>query len=151
VFVVGPDCASPAPRSFKTLVVALDGTDAAEASLGLAAAWAHSLRLGVTVVQVLEPSRPLAGLPPGDVLEAGYIESMAHGLRNQGIDSSWEVLHAGRRHVVDALVEYLSGQEGAVLVLTPTTKPGDAPVLGRVTRRALYHSPVPVLVARAYL
>lgn len=152
VFVVGPDCADAALTGFHTLIVALDGTKEAEAAIPLSLEWAKHFGLAVTLVQVLEPQKRAlpAGIEPmgSDVMEAAYLESTAHHFRSQDTEVSWEVLHGTHRHVVDALVEYASSQPGAVLVVTPTVKPGHAPVLGRVSRRVLYHSPVPVLLAR---
>lgn len=145
VLVVGPEV-SPGRALSGRVVACLDGSPAADLTLGPAAQWAAALGLPLWLVSVVDPAvaTPEA-LAAGDVVESGHLASLAE--RIGGVEG-WDVLH--RDDPAEALAELDGRAEVAVLVMATHGRTGwDRLRLGSVTVGTVRRSPVPVLVVPA--
>jgi PDZ domain-containing protein len=148
--VVGPRCDAAPTVDVGPVLVGLDGSPRAEAALGPAAAWAGVLGLDVWLLYALSLAdtaalRPSSG--PADVLQNSYLSRTVAGLGGAGAVAGWEVLHGAP---AAALVDHARHTGAHVLVLNSHgAATADRALLGRVPRRVLAESPVPVLLTRA--
>jgi nucleotide-binding universal stress UspA family protein len=136
VLLVGPWTLVP-PRVDR-VVACVDGTTVAEDAAGSAAAFAN--RLGAEL-RLLEVQAPRPG--GGQALETLYLHKLATRL---SVPEHRQVTITGTR-LADAIVHYVEGEKGAVLVLGTAARNGfDAWALGSVAMDVVRHAPCPVLV-----
>lgn len=146
VVVVGPEV--EVPTSFDTIQVAFDASASGGRTLDVAVDWATRLRATPWLTHVLgevpDLDAPEAGDVAGDLAEDGPLFRAAGGLRAQGIDAEWDVLH-GRR-TADSLTDWARGHDPALLVVGCHRRALLDRVLGTVTGRVIQLAPRPVLV-----
>ncbi|MEK7214004.1 MAG: universal stress protein, partial [Chloroflexota bacterium] len=140
------------------ILVGLDGSDRAEASLPYAVALAQHLKLPLTLTQVVPSEVELFPGPnyvdyPDDIVaeliaNAGeYLDKHARKLDGEGIvcDTKVEVGFPATQ-----LIGVANRQPGTLIVLSSHGRPGlDRALLGDVTGRVIHESHWPVLVIRA--
>lgn len=147
IVVVGPSV-DPGWRP-GPVVVTLDGSPIAEAALDPAVGWAELLGAPLVAVRVLPQEI-------GDHLEAHdgsvdgathYLRHVAERLRTSGVDARGLLLHAD--DPVAAIVEYLTGHECALAVMTTHARAGiSRAALGSVALAVAATSPCPIRVVR---
>lgn len=146
VAVVGPH-ASFAGR-VENVILPVDGTTESAAVVPLAAAWARRYRAPVHVIEVVAPAALLelaaAGISAGDFRETGYVATIAHGLAQEGIDTTWDVLHD--KDPAGAIVRYSSDVPAPVIVMaTHGRERLSLATTGSVTGAVMRHARCPVL------
>jgi nucleotide-binding universal stress UspA family protein len=146
VLLVGPHT-DRVRSSWTSVVACLDGSGFAEAVLDHVGPLVDRARLGLTLIEVIEPSAVDAARREvgGDVLEAGYLERIGHDQTRQGRSASWETLHGA--HPARVIVGYAQQDSGAILALATHGRTGLRRLLmGSVAMRVVHESPSPVLV-----
>jgi nucleotide-binding universal stress UspA family protein len=146
LLVVGPSLA-PGPWRFEEgeMLVTIDGSDASEAVVPVAANWAKAFGLRAWVVQVL--SMPV---PPADdaqaVAESAGVRRVAARFDGRGVE--WEVLHGP--DPADALLDYAQQLPAVLIAMASHGRTGIARLaLGSTAMRLVHGSRCPVLVTRS--
>jgi nucleotide-binding universal stress UspA family protein len=134
---------------FKTIVVALDGSEGAQraASVGAEIAKREGAKLVIAHVNERTIGKGGGDLRADEDEVAARIESEADELRAGGIEASVEkrdVMVGGPAHAISEVAE----QAGADLIVTGTRgqNPVSGLLLGSVTQRLLHIAKCPVLV-----
>lgn len=144
VLVIGPEADVSRGLGMAEIVVALDGSSASEAVLPVAVAWAHDLRLRMSLVGVV---RDHAGGPDQHEEEVGYLRGHLETVASEVRDASFELIEA-----VDpaaGLVARLAKQEDAIIAMGTHGRSGvDGKPLGSVAQAVLLKSPRPILFVR---
>jgi len=125
IVLVGPGAKS-APTG-RVMVVALDGSEGSESSLGPAAELAAALGMTLRLLQV---SSAIDGELPADTFESGYLAHMRHELT--GVDPAtidFDVLHGS--HPAHDLAEYTARQSDVGMIALATR--------GLIARQRLLH------------
>jgi len=145
--LVGPHC-GPAPEVYRSLVVALDGSELAETILPVAIEWSRHLDVTPWFFQVLPARVPLeVGESHGDLQEAAYVHRMADLLGVEGLKAGWDVAHD--RHPAAAIAAFAAAQPPALVALSTHGRSGlDRLVLGSVALAVTHQATCPVLVHR---
>jgi nucleotide-binding universal stress UspA family protein len=138
VLLVGPHCAEPASEQ-GPIVVSHDGSQAADAVLAPARAWAHRLDVALVLVHVYHPlDVPSAQDPTGAIRPA--LELLGPGARAEVVASSFPPgVIRDLAHELDACAIAMSthGRTGAARI-----------VMGNVASWVTRESPCPVLAVR---
>ena len=140
---------------YKRIVVPLDGSALAEQALPYAVAQAERFGADIVLLKVLEPLPEATLVSPGAVraaeeasagLARDYLEGVAGGLREQGIDAE-TVLVEGKAH---AQIVRFAAEEGVdLIVISSRGHSGFSRwLLGSVTDRVVRGATVPVLLVR---
>jgi nucleotide-binding universal stress UspA family protein len=144
------------------IIVPLDGSDAAEASLPFAEGLAKALGLEVILIQVIGvettvyfgPMAPDSWPVPSDVLQrldvvaSGYLKGLAKQLKDKGLTVQWEVLRgsAGPR-----IVEFAKETPDSLVAMTTHGRSGFRRwVMGSVVDKVVRYTGEPVLVMRPH-
>jgi nucleotide-binding universal stress UspA family protein len=142
MLVVGPHATS---TSFDgPIIVTVDGSDASESVLPLAAAWGIELGSEPWVVEVAEPSTETSP----DVSESAYPARLARKLaRESGHPVQFEVLHG--EHVHDEVADFASSLHASLVVASTRGRTGMSRfVIGSTAAAIVRHAPCPVLLVR---
>lgn len=142
VLVVGPQVTV---EGFDGPIIAtVDGSDASESVLPLAAAWGIELRAEPWIVEVAEPDAQVAG----DVSESAYPARLARKLAaDSGHPVQFEVLHGERVH--DEVARFASSLGASMIVAATQGRTGISRfVIGSTAAAIVRHAPCPVLLAR---
>ncbi len=145
VLLVGPRYAvRDLDQPLQRVVVALDGSHAAEVVVPTAVAWARWLGLPLELVQVVVPGLEASSNAPGGPepgFESGYLRSVA---RSFGSAVSWDVLHG--EDPARAIVDH--ARRDALVVLTTHGRTGlPRLTVGSVAAGVVHHAEGPLLVA----
>jgi nucleotide-binding universal stress UspA family protein len=140
---------------YRSILVALDGSDAAERALAQAIDLAEAEGARLTLISVAAPSRwRLASpyvlpFPDDDELErqAQSVVDEAEALVPDGVPVSTVVRSGPAAKAILDRVE--AGQHDLVVMGSRGLGTAGSLILGSVSRAVLAHSPVPVLIARA--
>jgi nucleotide-binding universal stress UspA family protein len=129
---------------FDTILIGLDGTPEAAASLPLAASLAQGRDTTLVLVQVCDGAAEDA---PSRIAAHDYLSTFAAGLIVQGFDVVTEI---GSGDPATALVAAAARYEADLIMLVTHGRQGLARVWhGSVTAAVIAASPVPILVLRA--
>jgi nucleotide-binding universal stress UspA family protein len=142
--------------SYRRVLVALDGSQSAEAVLRFLLEIAGPLDMRVLLLRVLEPMPPRVLDVPGQIvvenIEARrrdaeeYLAPIASALRARGVDTAWgvrrgraaeEILAAARESGADLIAMATHGRTGLSRLL-----------FGSVAEAVLRHAPIPVFMIR---
>jgi len=133
-----------AATAIERIVVPLDGSPLSESIIPQAVELARWLRARLVVVSVIAPAVAAAsGVPVGDVIESGYVQSQVARLAQEhGIDAGWEVLHGDPQ---EAIARFVRSWPNSMLAMTTRGRSAlQSALLGSVTAAALRESGVPV-------
>ena len=145
VLLVGPHCGPP-PERYSSMLVGLDGSELAERILPTVGQWAPALDLTPCLFQVLPGHVPLE-VGEGDVVESGYVHTIANQLGERGIKAEWDVVH--HRDPAEVITRFARDDRSSLIALTTHGRSGLRRVaLGSVALRVAHHAPCPVLVLR---
>jgi nucleotide-binding universal stress UspA family protein len=148
--LVGPQCRrSPVgDGDGDTMVVAVDGSAAADQVVDLAASWATDFGLHPWIVTCVDPSHAGSGDGDDPTGEASGARHRAEELaRRLGRPVDVEVLHG--RHPADELVSFARSRDASVIVMGTHGATGIARlVVGSVCAATVHRAPCPVLVRR---
>lgn len=155
LLTVGPRAAPHTEPGEARIVVCLDGNAVAEQALPLAASWARTLGMRVSLLTAADPvlvgHSDVTGErrygPPGD--PQAYLDEVGGRAVLAGLDVDTEVLW-GPSHPHLGLGEALDRRPAALVVATSHARRGLArAALGSEAARIVRHSPAPVLVQPA--
>lgn len=142
IVVVGPHAE---PHDFDgPLVATIDGSDASEFGLPLAAAWGIELGVDPWVVQVADPDLPTAG----DAGESAHVARLARRIAEQsGHAAQFEVLHG--RDVAAEISGFATSLGASLIVATTHGRTGMARlIMGSTAAAMVRHAPCPVILLR---
>ena len=142
VLVVGPHVVNSGFDG--PIVVTVDGSDASESVLPLAAAWGIELGGEPWIVEVTEPSQVVSA----DVSESAYPARLARALaRDSGHSVQFEILHG--EHVHDKVADFASSLDASLIVASTRGRTGVSRfVIGSTAAAIVRHAPCPVLLVR---
>lgn len=142
VLVVGPHV--EASRFDGPIIVTVDGSDASESVLPLAAAWGIELGVEPWIVEVTEPD----GRVSSDVSESAYPARLARTLSKRSEHPvQFEVLHG--EHVHDEVADFASSISASMIVASTRGRTGMSRfVIGSTAAAIVRHAPCPVLLVR---
>jgi nucleotide-binding universal stress UspA family protein len=142
VLVIGPHVTA---TTFEGPIIAtVDGSDASESVLPLAAAWGIELGGEPWIIEVADPD----GNVTGDVSESAYPARLARRLaKDSGHPVQFEVLHGA--HVHDEVADFASSINAAMIVASTRGRTGMSRfVIGSTAAAIVRHAPCPVLLVR---
>lgn len=142
ILVVGPKVTSPGFAG--PIVTTVDGSEASESVLPLAAAWGIELGSEPWIVEVADPDVVVAP----DVNESAYPARLARGLsHDSGHSVQFEVLHG---HVVhDEVVSFADSISASLIVASTHGRTGMSRfVIGSTAAAFVRHASCPVLLVR---
>jgi nucleotide-binding universal stress UspA family protein len=142
VLVVGPHCTT---TDFDgPIIVAVDGSTAAESTLPLAAAWGIELRVEPWIVEVADPRVETSG----DATESAYPARIAQALaRESGHPVRFEVLHGSDVH--DEVADFADSLHASLVVASTHGRTGMARfMIGSTAAAIVRHARCPVLLVR---
>jgi nucleotide-binding universal stress UspA family protein len=141
VLLVGPHAETP--PSLDTVLVCLDGSDAAEEALPAAEAWALAVGATLWLVCVAPPTATTAPAEANDLRRVVRdIEARSD------LHVEWEVLHG--RDVPKAIVDFAGLLPASVIAMATHGRSGaGGRLLGSVTMRVAHDARCPVLVTRS--
>jgi nucleotide-binding universal stress UspA family protein len=142
VLVVGPRVQS---ATFTGPIIAtVDGSDASESVLPLAAAWGIELGAEPWIVEVADPDMSVSG----DVSETAYPARLARALaKNSKHNVQFEVLHG--EHVHDEVADFAQSLHASIIVASTRGRTGMSRfVIGSTASAIVRHAPCPVLLVR---
>jgi nucleotide-binding universal stress UspA family protein len=148
VLLVGPHADPDVAIDDGPVLVGVDGSEMAEASLPTAAHWASMLGAEVLIVEVRPAGRAIVEEPRA--AESAYVRDLARRLRagdepRVPSEPAWAVLHA--LDPADALVAEARRARAGLVALTSHGRSGlSRVVLGSVVGRVVRHCTTPVLV-----
>ena len=140
---------------YRSILVAVDGSDAAAHALAEAVDLAQAEGARLTLISVAAPSRwrlaspYVVPFPDDDELErqAQLVLDRAEALVPEGVPVSTVVRRGAVAQAILGRVE--AAEHDLVVMGSRGLGPAGSLLLGSVSRAVLAHSPVPVLVARA--
>jgi nucleotide-binding universal stress UspA family protein len=148
VLVVGPRFQATTALAGKRLLVCLDGSKHAERVVPVASAWATRFNMELWLVESVSPDDwPAAGAgsPAGDVMETGYVASVAAAV---GRDVNYDVLHAA--HPADAIVSAAQDWPVGLVAMATHGRSGWSRIrMGSVAMQVVHRAPCPVLLVGA--
>ena len=142
ILVVGPHCVK---TDFSGPIIAtVDGSEASEGILPLAAAWGIELRVDPWIVEVADPD---IATPP-DVSESAYPARLARKLSNDsGHVVHFEMLHG--KHVHDEIVSFASSVGASLIVASTHGRTGMSRlVIGSTAAGFVHNASCPILLVR---
>jgi nucleotide-binding universal stress UspA family protein len=158
LILIHPTMHGAPPSAIERIVVALDGSELAEAALPLAARLAKSMGAGMHLVRAVIPPAAVFGaeylpgaLPVLEEMESDareYLKTTAEKLRSTGLTTTTEVQTGIPAEVI--LAE--AGEPGDMVVLSTHGRSGvDRWFLGSVADAVVRHGNIPVLVVRSWV
>ena len=142
VLVVGPHVSN---RGFDgPIIVTVDGSDASESVLPLAAAWGIELGVEPWIIEVAEPGNVVSP----DISDSAYPARLARTLsRDSGHSVQFEILHG--EHVHDEVADFASSLNASMIVASTRGRTGMSRfVIGSTAAAIVRHAPCPVLLVR---
>jgi nucleotide-binding universal stress UspA family protein len=126
------------------IIATVDGSDASESVLPLAAAWGIELASEPWVVEVTSPDSGA----PADVTESAYPARLARQLATtSGHSVQFEVLHG--RQVHDEVANFASSISASMIVASTRGRTGISRfIIGSTAAAIVRHAPCPVLLVR---
>lgn len=152
---LGPD--PVAPLAIPRLVACVDGSEASEEVLPIAAAWADSLGMGLTILFVAEPA-PRPSVPLGDHVRHGHLTTADAEGHVARLVARWADGAPGVDGVVArdpigpgaGVQAYLRANPAGMLAVSTHARTGARRLWrGSVAASIVHVSPVPVLVVPA--
>ena len=142
VLVVGPHVTNSAFDG--PIIVTVDGSDASESVLPLAAAWGIELANDPWIVEVADPDAGVSA----DVSESAYPARLARRLaKDSGHPVQFEMLHG--EHVHDEVADFASSLDASLIVASTRGRTGMSRfVIGSTAAAIVRHAPCPVLLVR---
>lgn len=142
ILVVGPRASAPGFTG--PIVATVDGSDASESVLPLAAAWGIELGVEPWIVEVADPDVVVSP----DLNESAYPARLARKLSQEsGHAVQFDVLHG--RHVHDEVASYAETLGASVIVASTHGRTGMSRfVIGSTAAAFVRHAPCPVLLVR---
>ncbi len=142
VLVVGPHVTTSGFDG--PILVTVDGSDASESVLPLAAAWGIELGIEPWIIEVAEPGTHGSA----DVSESAYPARLARTLtRDSGHPVQFEVLHG--EHVHDEVADFARSLNVSLIVASTRGRTGMSRfVIGSTAAAIVRHAPCPVLLVR---
>lgn len=142
ILVVGPH--SKTNDFTGPILVTVDGSEASEGILPLAAAYGIELRVDPWVVEVAEPHVAA----PADISESAYIARLARKLSEEsGHAVNFEMLHG--KHVADEVSAFASSMNASLIVASTHGRTGMARlVIGSTAAAFVHKAPCPILLVR---
>ncbi len=142
ILVVGPHCTE---NDFSgPVIVTVDGSEASEGVLPLAAAWGIELRVDPWVVEVADPDIQT----PPDVSESAYPARLARKLSNEsGHAVHFEMLHG--KHVHSEVTTFATSMNASLIVASTHGRTGMSRlVIGSTAAGFVHNAPCPILLVR---
>jgi len=142
ILVVGPH--SKTNDFSGPIVVTVDGSEASEGVLPLAAAYGIELRVDPWIVEVAEPHVAT----PSDISESAYTARLARKLSEEsGHAVHFEMLHG--KHVADEVSSFASSMNASLVVASTHGRTGMARlVIGSTAAAFVHKAPCPILLVR---
>jgi len=142
VLVVGPHVSNSGFEG--PIIVTVDGSDASESVLPLAAAWGIELGVEPWIIEVAEPGTVVSA----DVSDSAYPARLARTLsRDSGHSVQFEILHG--EHVHDEVADFASSLNASLIVASTRGRTGMSRfVIGSTAAAIVRHAPCPVLLVR---
>ncbi len=159
IVMVGPRISTNWHGPINSIVVPLDGSRAAEASLPAAAAWATRFDATIELLQVIdlqdtrdhhmEPISHAGDAAEPDLADVSYLEHVAESLQaEQHCRVSFEVVHASRSHRVGAICEYAGRGNGRMMAMASNGFRRSGAMVAGTTLRVIHNAEIPVLIVR---
>ncbi len=153
VVLGGPQFDPDRHQRIDTLMVCVDGSRPAESVLEPAVNLARRLDARLQLLHVIQVESDVASALPGhaghgDIMESGYVQSLARRIREaDGFEVDWEVLHGVSP--AEAIHRYLTPCTNAMVVMTTHGRSGLSQVAtGSVSREILHKAHCPVGIMR---
>lgn len=145
VVLTGPQFSADWQGPMETLMVCLDGSEAAETVLEPAAELAVQTGAHLMLLQVIHPHSGNAVLN-ADVSESGYLQSQAAELRAKyHVSADWDVLHGA--NPAKAIAQYVAAYPNAMVAMTTHGRTGLKKLeYGSVMRDLLHRVHCPMFV-----
>ena len=142
--VIGPQVAADSGSLDGTYVVPIDGSEAGEKIVPIAASWAIEFGAVPWLVEVIDPDLRLSG----DVSESAYPARVAHKIQAQtGHEVEYDVLHGERPS--RAIVEFADRMGASLIFACTHGRTGlDRLRLGSVAAEIVRHASCPVVLHR---
>lgn len=163
IVMVGPRINNTWKGPITTIVVPLDGSRSAEASLPAAVAWATRFDATIELLQIVDQpdsrehrqhalTHALAHAGDAaepDLLDVSYLEHIAESLQaEQHCRVSYEVIHAARSHRVNAICEFAGRNNGRMLAMASNGFRRSGAMVAGTTLRVIHNAEIPVLIVR---
>lgn len=142
--VIGPHVADDAGALDGAYVVPIDGSDAGEKIVPIAAAWAIEFGAVPWLVEVIDPDLRIGG----DVSESAYPARIAHSIQAKtGHEMEYDVLHGDRPS--RSIVEFAERMKATLIFASTHGRTGlDRLRLGSVAAEIVRHAGCPVVLHR---
>jgi nucleotide-binding universal stress UspA family protein len=158
VILIHPTAHGAPPSAIERIVVALDGSELAEAVLPLAQRMAKAMKANVHLVRAVVPPAVIFGaeylpgtLPVLEDIESEarqYVEAVAGTLKSSGLTTTTEV----RAGIPAEVILAEASQPGDLVVISTHGRSGvDRWFLGSVADAVVRHGDIPVLVVRSWV
>jgi nucleotide-binding universal stress UspA family protein len=148
--LVGPKCSRHRVDAGDRLVIAVDGTPAADEVLGLGGSWAVGFDLEPWVVTGVAPGSTAGADPEGADrgIDSGGVHRLANHLQGEiGREVEWEVLHG--KDPARSISTFAADNDAAVIVMGTHTPTGVRRLrVGSVCAATVHTAPCPVLTHR---
>jgi nucleotide-binding universal stress UspA family protein len=149
--MVGPKTDSFWAGPIERIVVLLDGSPAAEASLAVATTWATQLNAQIELLQVISPDdvRQAKIFAP-DSSEVSYLDSVSDSVQvNAGLPVDYEILHAAPHDRARAMTHYVGRSPRTIFCMASNGFHQSGSMVGGTTLEVIHESSVPVLLVRS--
>lgn len=151
VLLLGPhleQAAMPLADDYRTMLICVDGSAAAESMLPIAERWSELLGLTIWIVQVVAPGTAGDTSPGHERLsEVAYVQRLASQLPGDHGEVEFDVLHD--YHPAKAILRFAAKLPRPIIAMTTHGRTGLRRfVMGSVTMSVLRHATGPVLVMR---
>jgi nucleotide-binding universal stress UspA family protein len=149
--IVGPKTDSFWAGPIEHILVLLDGSPVAEASLPVAARWASQLNARIELLQVLDPKDVLeASILAPDSSEVGYLESVCDSLQTDvRLPIEYEIVHAPAHDRARAITRYLDRAPRSIICMASNGSHHSSLMVGSTTLQVIHDASVPVLLVRS--
>ena len=141
VLVIGPEADTAQGLPMTEIVVSTDGSEDSEQILPLAADWARSMKLGLTLVGVASEKSD------STTAETDYLEERIAEIRNQVPDAKYELIRAA--DPVEGLLGFMDARTDAILAMSTHGRTGTGRAsLGGVAHQVVARCKRAVLLRR---
>jgi nucleotide-binding universal stress UspA family protein len=149
--IVGPKTDSFWAGPIEHILVLLDGSAVAEASLAVAIRWASQLNARIELLQVIDPKDVLeASILAPDASEIGYLESVRDSLQTDArLPIEYEIVHAPAHDRARAITRYLDRAPRSIICMASNGSHHSSSMVGRTTLQVIHDASVPVLLTRS--
>jgi nucleotide-binding universal stress UspA family protein len=149
--IVGPKTDSFWAGPIDHILVLLDGSAVAEASLPVAVRWATQLNARIELLLAIDPKDALeASIVAPDSRETGYLESVCDSLQaDTRLRVDYEVLHASPHDRARAITGYLDRAPRSIICMASNGSHHSSSMIGGTTLHVIHNASVPVLLVRS--